>query len=70
MGDIRRLIRIPQCNSSRRTIPWFGYLQDYPDYWIQGETLADLAEHLKDLYLDVSGGHIPGARKVGELVTP
>jgi hypothetical protein len=25
---------------------------------------------LKDLYLDLSSGHIPGARKVGELVMP
>lgn len=49
---------------------WLGYLEEYPDYWTQGETLADLIEHLKDLYLDLSGGHIPGARKVGELVMP
>lgn len=34
---------------------WLGYLQDYPDYWTQGETLDDLIEHLKDLYLDLSG---------------
>ncbi len=25
---------------------WLGYLQDYPDYMTQGETLADLKEHL------------------------
>lgn len=49
---------------------WLGYLQDYPDYWTQGDTLADLIEHLLDLYHDLSGGHIPGARKVGELVIP
>lgn len=24
---------------------WIGYLQDYPDYWTQGETLDDLKEH-------------------------
>ncbi len=29
---------------------WIGYLQDYPDYWTQGETREDLQEHLKDLY--------------------
>ena len=39
---------------------WLGYLQDYPDYWTQGETLEDLKEHLKDLYLDITGGHVPG----------
>ncbi len=49
---------------------WLGYLQDYPDYWTQGETLDDLLEHLKDLYLDLAGGHVPGTRKVGELVIP
>lgn len=49
---------------------WLGYLQDYPDYWTQGETLDDLIEHLADLHRDLSGGHIPGARKVGELVIP
>ena len=47
---------------------WIGYLQDYPDYWTQGETMADLQGHLQDLYRDLSEGHIPGARKVGELI--
>jgi len=47
---------------------WIGYLQDYPDYLTQGETLEDLKEHLKDLYRDITGGQIPGIRKVGELV--
>jgi len=46
---------------------WLGYLQDWPDYWTQGETFDDLIAHLKDLYLDLSSGQIPGARKVGEL---
>ena len=27
-------------------------------------------DHLKDLYLDLSGGKIPGARKLGALVIP
>lgn len=47
---------------------WIGYLQDYPDYWTQGETLDDLKEHLRDLYQDITGGHITGIRKVEELV--
>jgi predicted RNase H-like HicB family nuclease len=47
---------------------WIGYLQDYPDYWTQGETLDDLKEHLKDLYRDILSGEIPGIRKVEELV--
>ncbi|MEZ4676019.1 MAG: type II toxin-antitoxin system HicB family antitoxin [Caldilineaceae bacterium] len=47
---------------------WLGFLQDYPDYWTQGETLEDLREHLRDLFQDITGGHIPGIRKVEELV--
>ncbi len=46
---------------------WLGYLEDYPDYMTQGETLKELQEHLKDLYDDLTGGHIPGVRKVVEL---
>jgi predicted RNase H-like HicB family nuclease len=34
---------------------WLGYLQDYPDYWTQGDTLDDLREHLTDLYHDLCG---------------
>lgn len=47
---------------------WLGYLQDYPDYRTQGETLDDLKGHLKDLYQDVTSGEIPGIRKVDDLV--
>jgi predicted RNase H-like HicB family nuclease len=46
---------------------WLGYLEDYPDYRTQGETLDELQENLKDLYADLAGGHILGARKVAEL---
>lgn len=49
---------------------WIGYLQDYPDYRTQGETLEELTEHLKDLYQDLAGGKILRVRKVGELVIP
>lgn len=44
---------------------WLGYLQDYPDYWTQGETADDLLDHLRDLYLDLAGGHIPGSARSG-----
>lgn len=46
---------------------WVGYLQDYPDYWTQGDSLEELRTHLRDLYLDLSGGAIPGARRVEDL---
>lgn len=47
---------------------WLGYLQDYPDYWTQGESLDDLKDHLKDLYQDITSGSISGIRKVDELI--
>ncbi|WP_218080173.1 type II toxin-antitoxin system HicB family antitoxin [Anthocerotibacter panamensis] len=47
---------------------WLGYFQDYPDYWTQGETLENLKEYLKDLYIDLSSGQLPGIRRVEELV--
>ncbi len=47
---------------------WLGYLEEFPDYWTQGESLEDLLDHLRDLFADLSGGHIPGVRKVGEMV--
>jgi len=39
---------------------WLGYLQDYPDYRSQGESLDDLREHLKDLYRDITSDQIHG----------
>ena len=47
---------------------WLGYLEEYPDYWTQGDSLDDLVEHLKDLFLDLTSGQIPGVRRVAELV--
>ena len=47
---------------------WLGYLQEYPDYWTQGDSLDDLKEHLKDLYQDITSDQIPGIRRIGELV--
>ena len=47
---------------------WLGYLQDYPDYWTQGDSLDDLLAHLRELYLDLTSGQLPGIRKVDELV--
>jgi hypothetical protein len=47
---------------------WIGYIEDYPDYWTQGENLDDLKEHLRDLYRDLTSGELPGIRKVEELI--
>jgi predicted RNase H-like HicB family nuclease len=46
---------------------WLGYLEDYPDYHTQGESLDELQENLKDIFQDVSSGVIPNVRRVGEL---
>jgi len=46
---------------------WLGYLEDYPDYMTQGESFEELEENLKDLYEDLTGGQIPGVRKVSEF---
>jgi len=46
---------------------WLGYLEDYPDYVTQGRTIKELQENLRDIYADITGGHIPGVRKVAEL---
>ena len=46
---------------------WLGYLQDYPDYWTQGQSLEELESHLCDLYRDLTSGEIPGVRKLAEL---
>jgi len=46
---------------------WLGFSAEFPDYWTQGETLEDLIEHLKSLYLDMTSGQIPGIRRVSEL---
>ena len=46
---------------------WLGYLEEYPDYWTQGETEAELKENLLDIYQELTGGKIPNVRKVAEL---
>ena len=30
---------------------WIGYLQDYPDYWTQGETLDDLTRNTCETFM-------------------
>lgn len=46
---------------------WLGYLEEYPDYMTQGETLEELEENLRDIYRDLTSGEIPAVRRVAEL---
>ena len=46
---------------------WLGYLEEYPDYWTQGETEEELRENLLDIYNELTGGAILNIRKVAEL---
>ncbi len=46
---------------------WLGYLEEYPDYITQGESLEELKDNLKDIYKDLTSGSIPCVRKVAEL---
>ena len=46
---------------------WLGYFAEFPDYWTQGESLADLQKHLTDLYNDLASGAIPNVRRIAEL---
>jgi predicted RNase H-like HicB family nuclease len=45
---------------------WLGFLDEYPDYMTQGETSEDLQGNLRDVYKELTGGHIPAVRKVSE----
>lgn len=46
---------------------WLGYLEEYPDYMTQGDSIEDLQENLKDLHEELTSGRIPGVRRVAEL---
>ncbi|HMC28831.1 MAG TPA: type II toxin-antitoxin system HicB family antitoxin [Verrucomicrobiae bacterium] len=49
---------------------WIGYLDEYPDYLTQGESLQELEENLRDIYADLTSGAIPCVRKLAELQVP
>jgi predicted RNase H-like HicB family nuclease len=46
---------------------WLGYLEEYPNYMTQGESLEELKKNLKDIYKDLTSGIIPSVRKVAEM---
>jgi len=47
---------------------WIGWLEEFPDYRTQGETLEELEENLKDIYQDLASGTISHVHHVGELM--
>jgi pyruvoyl-dependent arginine decarboxylase (PvlArgDC) len=46
---------------------WLGYLEEYPDYWTQGQTLDELVENLRELEGDLRSGAVPADRPRSEL---
>jgi len=46
---------------------WLGYLEKYPDYMTQGETLDELQLNLRDIYQELTSGNIPGVRRVVDV---
>ena len=47
---------------------WIGWLEEFPDYRTQGDTLEELEENLKDIYEELTSGRIPRVQRVGEVV--
>lgn len=43
---------------------WLGYLEEYPDYWTQGQSLEEFQENLKDIFQELTSGNIPSVRRV------
>jgi len=46
---------------------WLGYLEEYPDYWTEGETIEELEQNLREIYQELTSGNIPYVRRVAEL---
>lgn len=46
---------------------WLGYLEEFPGYITQGESLDELKENLIDIYKELTSGSIPCVRRVDEL---
>ena len=46
---------------------FIGWLEDFPDYRTQGETLEELKDNLNDIHAELTSGSIPNVLHVGEL---
>lgn len=47
---------------------FIGWLEEFPDYRTQGETLGELKENLKDIFTELNSGSIPNVLHIGELL--
>jgi predicted RNase H-like HicB family nuclease len=47
---------------------WIGYLEEFPDYMTQGDSLDELQENLLDIYNELTSGSIPNVRRVADLI--
>jgi predicted RNase H-like HicB family nuclease len=45
-----------------------GWLEEYPDYRTQGESMDELKRNLQEVYKELTSGEIPRVHKVGELI--
>lgn len=46
---------------------WLGYLEEFPDYMTQGESIEELKQNLKDIYAELNSGTIPCVHRVAQL---
>jgi hypothetical protein len=46
---------------------WLEYLDEFPAYWMHGETEEELKENLIDIHKELTSGNIPNVRRVAEL---
>ncbi|ADJ26706.1 conserved hypothetical protein [Dehalogenimonas lykanthroporepellens BL-DC-9] len=47
---------------------FIGWLEDFPDYKTQGQSLDELKGNLRDIFDEIDSGRIPHIRRYGELV--
>ncbi|HPG41049.1 MAG TPA: type II toxin-antitoxin system HicB family antitoxin [bacterium] len=46
---------------------FIGWLEEFPDYKTQGESLQELMDNLLDIHNELTSGNIPNVLHVGEL---
>ncbi|NOQ64085.1 MAG: type II toxin-antitoxin system HicB family antitoxin [Methyloprofundus sp.] len=47
---------------------YIGFINQYPDYETQGESLEELKENLIDLWQDLEADKVPYSRKIDTLM--